>query len=173
MGRAGIAVGLVASCIAACTPALDWRELLVPGAPIRLAFPCKPQTHVRRVVLEGVDTEVTMSVCDAQDMSWALTVVNVGDPRRVAAVMQALRTSAAANLNTSLTSAVEWQVPGATPNALSGQMQLSGKKPDGKVVHESMGLFVSGLQVGMLAVLGPAPTQEPAQPFFASARVVQ
>lgn len=57
--------------LAACSPALDWREAQAPGAGLTLLFPCKPQTQERSVEVAGQPWSATLMACDAGGMTFA------------------------------------------------------------------------------------------------------
>lgn len=57
--------------LAACSPALDWRETQAPGAGLTLLFPCKPQSHERSVEVAGQPWSAQLLACDAGGMTFA------------------------------------------------------------------------------------------------------
>ena len=158
--------------LAACSPTFDWREVQPQGTSVKLLFPCKPAMHSRTVTLAGEPTAVVLHVCDAEGLTWALTVAAVGDPRRITRSLQELRAAAAANVQASSTPLRPQVVRGATPNDQSGSVQLQGRRPDGQMVQQSLLVFAQGLQVYAVAALGPTVTDEVTQSFFASIRIL-
>ena len=153
---------------AACSPALDWREVQPQGSSVKLLFPCKPAMHEKSVMLAGEPTAIALHVCDADGLTWALTVASVGDPRRITRSLQELRAAAAANVQASNAPLTPQVVRGATPNEQSGAVQLQGHRPDGQVVQQSLLVFAQGLQVYAAAALGRSVTDEVTQAFFTS-----
>ena len=165
-----LAVGVF--MLAACSPALDWREVQPQGSSVKLLFPCKPVMHARTLMLAGEPTAVALHVCDADGLTWALTVAVVGDPRRITRSLQELRGAAAANVQASSAPLRPQVVRGATPNDQAGSVQLQGRRPDGQMVQQSLLVFAQGLQVYAVAALGPTVTDEITQSFFASIRIL-
>ena len=172
MKPAVLALAAGAFMLAACSPPLDWREVQPQGSSVKLLFPCKPATHARTLMLAGEPTAVALHVCDADGLTWALTVASVGDPRRVTRSLQELRGAAAANVQASGAPLKPLVVRGATPNDQSGSVQFQGRRPDGQIVQQSLLVFAKGLQVYAAAALGPTATDEVTQAFFTSIRIV-
>lgn len=156
--------------LAACAPALDWREVRPQGAGLVALFPCKPSALTRSVALAGQTVRLALHACSAGGQTWALAFADVGDPARVRASLEELRRSAAANLAATATTPLPLTVSGTTPNPASGREQLIGRLPDGQAVVEQVALFVRGTVVFQATVLGPSVPAEAADSFFSALR---
>jgi len=156
--------------LAACSPALDWRELRPEGSGVQLMLPCKPASHARRVQLAGGPTELTLYACTAGGVTWALAFADLQDPARVGPALQALREAAAANLGAAAPQAKALQVDGATPNPASARLALRGQLPDGQAVQEEMAVFAKGTRVYQATCVGPTLPVEDVETFFGSLR---
>jgi hypothetical protein len=163
---------LVVALLAACAPALDWREVRPTDSGLVALFPCKPNALTRNVMLAGQTVRLSMHACRAGDQTWALAHADVGDPARVGASLEELRRSAAANLGAEPGRSRELAlaVPGATPNPASIREQLSGRLPDGQPAVEQFAVFVRGTVVFQATVLGATVPADAADTFFASLR---
>lgn len=160
------ALPLSALLLAACSPALDWREVR-PGDSAAVAmFPCRPASHARKLPLAGGEVLLTLHACQAGEVTWALSYADLGDPARVAPALGELQRSAAANISAGEPQALPLAVPGATPYAGSGRVALSGRRADGQPVQSQVAVFAKGTRVFQATAIGPALPAEALQTFF-------
>ncbi|MBX3636356.1 MAG: hypothetical protein KF683_13385 [Rubrivivax sp.] len=168
------AAALAAACmLAACSPALDWRDVRPEGSGLVLQMPCRPGAVERTLALAGAAQRVVLHSCMADGLTWGLAVADVGDPARVAPALQAWRDAAAANIAAAPATPADTmplRVPGATPSAAAGRWQLQGRRPDGVAVQMQLALFTRGTSVLQATVLGPQVPAEAAEQFFGSLR---
>ena len=165
----GVALGVAALC-AACSPALDWRELRPTDSGLRVLFPCKPASHARRVNLGPDAVRLELHACSAGGVTWAVAVADVQDPARVGPALTELRTAAADNLSAAAAQRLELKVEGATPNPASQRVQFQGRLPDGRAVTEQVAVFAKGTRVFQAIALGGKLDPEAVDSFFASLR---
>jgi hypothetical protein len=166
------AAGLVFA-LAACSPELDWRELRPPESGAELMVPCKPHGLMRPVVLAGQAVNLVLHACSAGGQTWGLAFAEVADPAHMGATLDALRSTAMANIGaTAPGQASPLAVPGATPNPSSGRIRLSGHLPTGEAVQMEVAVFSRGTKAFQATVLGARLADEQAQTFFASIRFV-
>jgi hypothetical protein len=158
----------LAAVLAACAPALNWRDVRPEGSGAQLLFPCKPDRHERRVALAGPPVRYTLDVCSAGEQTWALAHADVDDPGRVAPALAALRAGAAANLGLAAAAVTPQAVPGATPQAASGRMHLRGQGSDGQSMQMQALVFARGTQVFQASVVGVALADEAVETYFNS-----
>jgi hypothetical protein len=171
MRWAGLGGALLTIGVAACTPALNWRESNLPGTATLALFPCKPLTASRDLPLAGQRVTMHLHSCDADDAVWAVASAQLSDPALVTPALQELRAQAAGHIGAVLPPATGWVVPGATPNSAAGRVVLRGQLPDGRRVFEHQGLFVYGTQVFQATVIGAALDDAAVAPFFEGLRV--
>lgn len=170
-GLIALAVAL-GSALAACTPALDWRESRPDGSQAQLMFPCKPASHERRVVIAGQTTPMSMFACSAGETVYALSFADVKDPARVGAALDELARSAQSNLQSPSGAASEpVKVAGMTPHPQSAQWRLAGRLPDGRVVEERVAVFSHGTRIYQATMLGAKLDAEAQDMFFGALRV--
>ena len=155
---------------AACSPALDWREVRPADSGAALLLPCKPAAQVRAVRLAGQAVRLALHACSAGGQTWALAFAELGDPARVGPALIELRASAAANLGAVAEQTLPLKIPGATPNPASQRALLSGRLPDGQAMQEQMAVFTRGTMVYQATVLGQTLADEAAEIFFSSLR---
>ncbi|WP_298835525.1 hypothetical protein [uncultured Piscinibacter sp.] len=157
--------------LAACSPALDWREFQPEGSGIVAAFPCKPDRHARSVKLEVQTVRMEMLVCSVGEVSFALSFADLDDPARVPAALQELRALAVSNLASPGGETLPLQVPGMTPNPMAARIRLDGRRPDGTAMQEQAAFFVKGLRIYQATVLGKRVPIEAADTFLGSLRL--
>ncbi len=162
------AVGLP---VAACAPALDWRELRPAGSDVSLLFPCKASQDARQVPLGQRPVQMVLYACRAGGSTWALATAEMHDPARVGPALLELRRAAAGNLGAAKAAReLALQVPGATPNPHSARLEIHGRLPDGRNVTEQLAVFARGTQIFQATVLGEQVPPQAADTFFDSLR---
>jgi hypothetical protein len=162
----------VVVALAACTPALDWRELSPEGSQVQLMFPCKPASHARRVAIAGDTIDMSMFACTAGETVYALSFADVKDPARVGAALDDLARAAQSNLQAASGAASEpAKVAGMTPHPQAGQWLLAGRLPDGRAVQERVAVFSHGTRVYQATMLGAKLDGEAQDTFFGALRV--
>lgn len=160
-GRGTTILALIPALIAACAPALNWREVRPESTALVAMFPCKPSRQTRELPLAGVRVRMNLLACEAQGATWALSHAELGDPTRVGAALTALNDALAQNLGGGAVPAgMPWTVPGMTPQPLALRVQLRGQRADGGTVQAEAGVFAHGTHVFQAVVMQPA-TQPP------------
>ncbi len=161
----------VAACgaaLAACAPALDWREVRSSGDALVALLPCKPERRTRQVPLAGPPVALEQLSCHADGTTWALSSADVGDAARVAPALEALRAARARNLDGRETQARPAQVAGMTPQPLALRLRVDGRRPDGSALREESLQFARGTRVFQVAALGGTPSADALETFFGS-----
>ena len=158
--------------LAACTPALDWREWRPEGSGVQLLLPCKPVPQVRNVLLAGMPVRLALHACSAGGQTWAVAFTDVADPARVGPALVELRDSAMANIAGTGGTLVPWVMQGATPHPENRRLRLQGKLPDGTAVHEQVAVFAVGTKVFQATVLGAQLPDDALDSFFGSLRAL-
>lgn len=160
-----------ALALAACTPALDWRDWRPAGSGLMLTLPCKPTPQARTVQLAGQSVRLALHACSAGGQTWALAYADMVDPRLLGPALAELRDSAAANVAASaLQPLAPLVVAGATPHPESGRWALQGNLPDGQPIREELAVFARGTVVFQATVLGETLSPEGVATFFESLR---
>jgi hypothetical protein len=158
--------------VAACTPALDWRELRPNGSTATTMFPCKAASHARDVKLAGATVSMSMFACSAGDTTYALAFADMKDPSLVSQALDELAQAARSHLHATANSASQpLSVPGMTPNARAAQWRLQGLLPDGRPAQERAALFAHGTQIFQATMLGAELDVEAQEVFFGALRM--
>lgn len=103
--------------LAACQPALNWRETQPAGSGAAALFPCKPDVEQR----QGMG----LAQCKAGDLGFALSWADTPDPRQAGAALKAMTQALAAKLGQPLPAPQGLQVPGMTPLPEAAQHRLA------------------------------------------------
>lgn len=158
------------AALAACSPALDWRESRPEGSGLQLLMPCRPDHFERSVALAGAPVRMALAACSAGEATWAVGHADVGDPARVGPALDALREAAAQNVGAAQARTLPLAVGGSTPHPRSTRVALQGRRPDGQALQAQVAVFSRGTRVFQATVLGSAPPAEGIETFFGSLR---
>ncbi|HEX4234894.1 MAG TPA: hypothetical protein VH041_11350 [Caldimonas sp.] len=169
-----VVVMALALGVAACAPALDWREARPESSGVVLMFPCRPQDHERNVALAGAVVPMRLHSCSAGGANFALATLETGDPARVTPELAALRGQLLDNLAGTATEQHPLTLAGSTPNPQSARVRIVGKRPDGSPVVADAAFFVRGLTLYQATVLGSngAPGDTAVGTFFDAIRLL-
>jgi hypothetical protein len=161
-----------AALLAACAPALDWRELRPEGSGLAVLMPCKPDRQARSVGLASAQVRLELHACSTGAVTWGVAFADIGDPAKVGAALGELRASAQKNLGAAEATVLPLQVAGATPNPASQRVQFPGRMPDGRAVTEQTAVFAKGTRVFQVVAVGPTLEPEAVATFFGSLRLL-
>ena len=168
--RVGLTLAVVAA--AACSPALDWREVRPDDSRALALFPCKPASQTRRITLAGAAVKMSLHACSAGEATYALAFADLQDPARVTAALDELTRAVRSNLQTSAAPASgPLSVRGMTPNPSAASWQLAGRLPDGRAVQERAALFAYGTRVYQVTAMGARLEADAMESFFGALRV--
>lgn len=159
---------LVVGPMAACAPELNWRDVRPDGA-LQVLFPCKPNRQTRVVPLGGRPVSYTLHACDAGGATWAVGFGDIADPAHVGSALRDLQTAAAANIGARDGEGLAGPaLPALQAGAEVVRLRLTGRLPDGAIVHEEVVTFAHGLRVFHAAVVSREDRGSRADPFFES-----
>lgn len=156
--RSGFVLALAACLwLAACSPALNWREARATAAPLSVLLPCKPDQGSRTVPFAGRDTPLQMIGCDAAGMTFAVAHAEIAadaDPSTVLRQWSQLSLSHVRAQGAQEQPAV---VPGAS---IAWRVRASGQRPDGSALTTEALYFAQGQRVYQAVLHAPADTRE-------------
>lgn len=162
------AAGLAGAALAACAPALDWREARLEGPGLQALFPCRPVAQTREVALAGSPRPVRLHACEAAGRTYAVMLADVAEPAAVGPALLALREASTAKAPAgAATPAPGWPLPaGATPQPAAGRWQLA--LPGGRLRMDTA-VFARGTWVVQASVIGAAEPASASAPTLAVA----
>ena len=116
--RSTAVFALMLIALAACQPALNWREARPAGSGAVALFPCKPEVDQR----QGMG----LAQCEARGGRFALSWADVPDPTQAGPALKAMPQALAAKLGQPLPPGQVLQVPGMTPMPEAAEYRLAG-----------------------------------------------
>jgi hypothetical protein len=156
--------------LAACAPALDWREVRPAGGDIKLLWPCKPEHQTRTVQLGPDSVRLTLHACNAAGATWALAFADIAEPAKVGPALDELLASIRRNVSGGDPQALALKVEGATPQPQSRRVRFTGRMPDGRQVSVQVAVFARGMRVYQATAMGERIEPEAAETFFGNMR---
>jgi hypothetical protein len=171
-GRAkrALALALMVASANACSPAMNWRELRVSPdeAGLMAAWPCRPEVQVRDLTLVERQVRMSVQMCEAEGVMFAVLAVDMGDPSAVRPALAALADGFRHQLGSAAAARAEAFAPlGMSRQPEAGRWVLQGMAPDGRVRHAEMAVLTHGTWVFQATMLAPtALPPEAVQPFF-------
>jgi hypothetical protein len=159
--------------LAACNPALNWREVRPDNTALTALLPCKPDKASKTVPLGGKPTELAMLGCEAGGATFAIAVADIGDAAKVDAVLAGWQAATLQNMQAPgpgaplMISALK--VPGASspPQLVTAQ----GKQADGRPVASRAAYFAHGTKVFQAVIYAPRLDEEAAETFFSGLKL--
>lgn len=155
----------------ACTPALDWREVRHATAGLVAMFPCRPQHHIRSVMIGQSAVTMHLMSCGAAGQTFGISYINAPSVEAVGPALSALQTAAVSHIKLVYSVSTPLKVAGATPLPNSTLVSVDGVTPDGDRIHLQVGVFASGLRVYQATTFAAVLDQDATQSFFSGIRV--
>jgi len=153
--------------LAACAPALNWRQ--VPLDRITVLLPCKPDRAQRSLRLGERDVTISMAGCEADGAIFAVSHMHQPDATSATAVAREWRTATLANIRaTSVVEAAMAPVAGATAATL---LSAHGMRPDAKEVHAQLAWLVAGDDVFHVAAYASRLRPEQTDSLFSDIKI--
>lgn len=112
-----------------------------------------------------------LASCEAAGLRFALSWAEMEDPTQITAALLQMPEALAAKLQATVPQGQSLALTGATANAESRQMRLSGRQADGRTVDVPVAVFTRGRTVYQLMVLGPEVPQAAWDTFLGSIRL--
>ena len=89
---------LAAVLLTACSPTYNWRDYASPDAAYRAMFPAKPASFTRKIDLDGMPVEMTMTAAEVDGATFAVGAAEAPDPARAQAALEAMRIALLRNI---------------------------------------------------------------------------
>jgi hypothetical protein len=169
--RAGWYGGMGLLALAACAPALNWREWR--AANLAALMPCKPVHAERELPLAGRTVRLALDSCSAAGATWGLAHADVADAAQVGPALVALRDATLRNIDAAAPQRdAAADVPGMTPQPQARRIDAAGRRPGGEAIELRAALFAHGTTVWQATVLAPRIDADAATAFFGALRFV-
>jgi hypothetical protein len=170
----GMAAAL--AVLAACSPALNWRQASLAGAGLAASLPCKPDQVKRNIELAGEPVSLHMLGCDAAGATYAVACARLSDPALAGAALTHWRAAVLAGMHAS--QAGPPGAPESSPFLPAGALELpqslrmtaQGRNAQGSPVWAQAAWFArvksAQIHVCHAVVFSPEPDAAAAEPFF-------
>lgn len=152
----------------ACSPTLNWREVRPEGVSLSMLLPCKPDRANKSVPLDGRDTVLSMTGCEAGGAMFALARADVGDASRAAQVLAQWQSLTLAHMRAPAAVTQNAQVVGADALPQPVLVSARGSHPNGQAVEGRALYFARGSQLFQAVVYAPRVSSEAVETFFSS-----
>lgn len=164
---AGVAAVLA---MAACSPALNWRDVRPEGTRLSLLLPCKPDKAQKVVPLGGQPTTLSMLGCDAGGATFAVAFADVGDAAKAAPVLALWKDLTLANMKAAPGTGrqLPLTISGASAGVPTTHLLAQGQRGDGTAVSGQAAYFAQGSQVFQVVMYAPHIAPDVAETFFSS-----
>lgn len=164
-----LSAALLVAALAACSPALNWREIHGADAPFTVLLPAKPTSFTRSVDLGGIRVEMNMTAAEVDDVSFAVASARVEDANQRRAALSAMQAAMLRNIGSATHAEKTVMLKGG---ASATEVVASGSPgPTGKPALALHARFaIHGDRVYQAIALGPRDklTDETADTFLAS-----
>ena len=166
-------LGGLAALAAACSPALNWRDVQPDDTALTLLLPCKPDMAQQTVPMGRVPTVLTVRGCDAGGATFAVGVADVGTASALVDVLGQWQsvTLAGIKADTGDFQRVAVKVPGAAAVPAPVLVKALGQRADGSAIHSHALYFAQGNQVFQVLMLATNISPEAEDMFFSSVKL--
>lgn len=105
MRKPALAMMLAAAlALSACSPQYDWRDYRSNDAPYAVLFPGKPASQTRKIQLDTVAVDMTMTAAEVDGVIFAIGSAQVPDAAQGPAAIEAMKTALVKNIGATVTS---------------------------------------------------------------------
>jgi Mn2+/Fe2+ NRAMP family transporter len=159
--------------VAACSPALNWRDVQPDDTALSLLLPCKPDVAQQTVPMGGVPTLLTVRGCDAGGATFAVAVADVGNASALVGALEQWQSVTLISIKAGATNVerLAARVPGAAAVPAPVLVKALGQRPDGSAIHSHALYFAQGTQVFQVLMLASAVPPDAPEMFFSSVKL--
>jgi hypothetical protein len=90
--------------LAGCSPQFNWRDYSSETAPYRVMFPDKPASDTRKIDLDGLKVDMTMTAAQVNGTIFAVGTGEAPDAERAEAALAAMKTALVKNIGATVKS---------------------------------------------------------------------
>lgn len=178
--RLSFALAVVASsALTACSPTFNWRDVRPEDTRLGLLFPCKPDKAEKKLAIAGQPTNLRLLSCDAGDVTFAVTVADLGDAGKTALALEQWQNATLLNMRAApvappgdktadATQVTAFKLPGAALLPPAVMVKARGRRADGAAVSGQALYFAQDSQVFQAVIYADKISPEVAETFFAS-----
>jgi hypothetical protein len=105
MRKPALAMMLAAAlALSACSPQYDWRDYRSNDAPYAVLFPGKPASQTRKIQLDTIAVDMTMTAAEVNGVIFAIGSAQLPDAAQGPAAIEAMKTALVKNIGATVTS---------------------------------------------------------------------
>ena len=175
VGLVGVLVAWLATGLAACSPAFNWRDVQPDNTALHLLLPCKPDVAQQTVPMGGVPTLLTVMGCDAGGSTFAVAVADMGNADARVDVLNQWQRATLSGIKADAAGSGVQRVPAKVPGAVGTPapvlVKALGQRADGSAIHSHALYFAHGTQVFQLVMLASTIAPEAEEMFFSSVKL--
>lgn len=166
-------VSCLAVLLAACSPALNWRDVQPDDTALTLLLPCKPDVAQQTVPMGGVSTQLTIQGCDAGGATFAVAVADVGSASQVVRALGQWESVTLAGIKANARDARRdpAKIPGAAGSPAPVLVRALGQRADGSAIYSHALYFAHGTQVFQVLMLASTIAPEAEDMFFSNVKL--
>lgn len=165
------AAAACAVLLAACSPALNWREAPLADTGLSALLPCKPDKGEREVPLGGRNVAMKMAGCEASGALFALACARLPDAAQAGDVLAQWQAASAANMSAAAPASSAFVPPGAMRLPQAVLVSARGKRRDGSAVDSRAAYFSAGPRVCQAVIYADRIDPAAAETFFSSLKI--
>ena len=150
--------------LTACSPTFNWRDVRPEGTRLALLMPCKPDKAQRTVPMAGQPTALNLLSCDAGGVTFAVSVADVDDAAKTAAVLVQWQSATLANFKALPTPGTAFKLPGLTSAGV--MVKATGQRANGQVVSSQAAYFAQDSRVFQAMMYADNISPDVADTFF-------
>lgn len=166
---------LLVLVLAACSPALNWRNAPLADTPLQALMPCKPERGERLVPLADPPVMMRLQSCEASGMHFVLAWVDVRVPAQLPVAVDLWRQGSMATLG--LAQATDSAgATSAEPALVVGAERVwtasaEGRDAQSRPWQTQAMYFTQGTRVYQAAVYGAQLSDEAMEAFFSELKL--
>jgi hypothetical protein len=169
-----LASPLLAAMLIGCSPHFNWREFTNKDASWQVTFPDKPATASRTIDLDGMQTAMTMTAAEVDDILFAVGQAEAGDAAAARNGLAAMQTALVRNIGGTVTKNASASSSTETTTRISHDVDVLGSR-NGKPVRMVAHFEARGRSLYQVVVVGPAAALKPehTEQFIGSFKVLK
>lgn len=164
--------------LAACQPALNWRESSNENSPLTALLPCKPDKATREVPMVGQTVTLDMLGCEAAGATFAVSHARLADPMQAGPALAGWRAAVLSNMQAADVVETAFALPGTLGLPQAQRVRARGVRADGRAVLAQAVWFArvaadgrGGVDVFHAVVYADRPDEGAANTFFDGLRL--
>ena len=162
--RFSIYAVLALAGLVACNPTFNWRDVRPDGTRVAALMPCKADKAQRTVPMAGQPTTLNLLSCDAGGATFAVSVADVKDSAKTAAVLLQWQSAMLTNIKAPPTAGMAFRLPGLSSGAV--MVKALGQRANGQAVSSQAAYFAQGSQVFQAVIYADIISPDVAETFF-------